>query len=65
MVNTKKIMLSILLLIVLMLCGTAVMKIFDLLLLKDENIWTVGCKVGFLAWMLLLVGILIFKKRKR
>lgn len=66
MVNSKKVMLAILLLIVLALCGTLVMKIFDLLLaLEYENIWMVGFKVGFLAWIFLIVGSVIYKLRKR
>lgn len=65
MANIKKVMLSISLLIVLTLCGTVVMKIFDLIIdLEFENIRVVGFKVGFLAWILLIVGIVIFKTRK-
>jgi len=56
-----------LLLIAMLLCGTAVMKIMDILLqLSYENIWSIGFKVGFLAWLVLLVNILyrIVKKSK-
>ncbi len=60
MENIKKISLAIILLIALTLCATAVMKLFDLLLgLEYENLWTIGFKVGFLAWMLLIAAKLI------
>ncbi len=48
----KIIVLEILLLIVMLLCGTATMKILDLLFkLGYENVWKVGFKVGFIAWI--------------
>ncbi|MBO6195467.1 MAG: hypothetical protein J6O56_03870 [Bacilli bacterium] len=48
----KKIALFLLLLIVMCLCGTLVLKFFDLILkLKYENIWLSGFKVGFVAWI--------------
>ncbi len=48
----KFIVLETLLLIVMLLCGTATMKILDLLFkLGYENIWEVGFKVGFIAWL--------------
>ncbi|MBR2400050.1 MAG: hypothetical protein IKA96_08870 [Alistipes sp.] len=40
------------------LCGTATIKIYDWILDLDfENIWTAGFKVGFIAWALLLIYI--------
>ncbi len=48
----KFIVLEILLLIVMLFCGTVTMKILDLLFkLGYENIWEVGFKVGFIAWL--------------
>ena len=48
----KKINLFLLLLIVMCLCGTLVLKFFDLILkLEYENIWLSGFKVGFVAWI--------------
>ncbi len=48
----KYIVLEILLLIVMLLCGVATMKILDLLFkLGYENVWEVGFKVGFIAWL--------------
>ncbi len=48
----KIIVLEILLLIVMMLCGTATMKILELLFkLGYENVWEVGFKIGFIAWL--------------
>ncbi len=48
----KIIVLKILLLIVMLLGGTATMKILDLLFkLGYENVWEVGFKVGFIAWL--------------
>ncbi len=48
----KIIVLEILLLIVVLLCGTATMKILDLLFkLGYENVWEVGFKVGFITWL--------------
>ena len=47
----KKIILWLVLLIAMVICGTLVLKIFDLLLkLGYENIWISGFKVGFFAW---------------
>ena len=44
----KKVVLEILLLIVMCLCGTAIMKLFDIILkLNYENIWTAGFKVEY------------------
>ena len=53
----KKIILWLLLLITMVICGTLVLKIFDLLLkLGYENIWTSGFKVGFVAWLGMLIN---------
>ncbi len=55
--NVKKIILYVVLLVVLCFCGTIIMKIFDLILkLNYESVWTVGFKVGFIAWLGTLVG---------
>lgn len=60
----KKLVLVILLLIVLTLCGTFVMKIMDFIFgLEYENIWRIGFKVGFLAWIILIVGYIVYKIR--
>lgn len=48
----RKVILYLLLLVVMWLCGTLVLKIFDLILkLNYENIWFSGFKVGFIAWI--------------
>lgn len=61
----KNIVLEILLLAVMCFFGTVVMKIFDMLFnLGYENIWIVGFKVGFIAWLGLLV-LRIVKKIKK
>lgn len=53
----KKIILWLLLLIVMVICGTFILKIFDLLLELDyENIWISGFKVGFTAWLGMLIN---------
>lgn len=58
----KYIVLRMLSLIAMMLCGTAVMKIFAVLLkLSYENIWSIGFKVGFIAWLVLSVVTIINK----
>ncbi len=62
----KWITLEVLLLIVLLLCATGTMKILDMVFtIGYENIWMIGCRVGFLAWIILLVGTLVHKLRKR
>ncbi len=62
----KFIVLEILLLIVMLLCGTATMKILDLLFkLGYENIWEVGFKVGFIAWLSYLVVTVIVKLKNK
>lgn len=53
----KNIVLYLLLLIVMSICGTAVLKVFDLILgVGYSNIWMSGFKVGFLAWIIVLVN---------
>lgn len=53
----KKIILWLLLLIAMVICGTLVLKIFDLLLkLEYENIWISGFKVGFIAWLGMIIN---------
>ena len=52
--------------IVMLICATATMKILDILFkISYENIWTVGFKVGFLAWIVLLVITLIVKVKSK
>lgn len=52
----KNIALYLLLLIAMVVCGTAVLKIYDLVLdLEFENIWMSGFKVGLIAWILMLI----------
>lgn len=64
MKTLKYILLEFLLLIVMLLCSTGVMKIFDIIFkLNYESIWNVGFKVGFIAWIALLV-ISIIKRIK-
>lgn len=54
----KNIILYLLLLIVMVICGTAVLKIYDLILnLEFDNIWRAGFNVGFIAWGLMLIYI--------
>ncbi len=62
----KIIFLEILLLIVMLLCGTATIKTLDLLFkLGYENVWKVGFKVGFIAWLSysLVIGIVKLKNK--
>ena len=62
----KYIVLGMLSLIAMMLCGTAVMKILDMLLqLGYENIWSIGFRVGFIAWIVLSVMAVINKMKKK
>ena len=57
--------LKILLLIIMILCGTVTMKISDLLFkLGYENIWEVGFKVGVIGWISSLAVPLIIEKNK-
>ncbi len=61
----KIMILKILLLIIMILCGTATMKILDLLFkLGYENIWEVGFKVGVIGWISSLAVPLIIEKNK-
>ena len=60
----KYMVLGTLSLIAMILCGTAVMKILDILLQLDyENVWAIGFKVGFVAWVGLAI-IAVIKKMK-
>lgn len=53
----KIIVLWLLLLIVMAIFGTLVLKIFDLLLnLEYVNVWSSGFKVGFTAWIGMLIN---------
>lgn len=53
----KNIILSLLFLIMMTLGGTIILKIFDLILkLGYENIWISGFKVGFIAWIGMLIN---------
>lgn len=64
----KFIFLNILLLSVMLLLATATMKIFDLLFkFGYENIWKIGFKVGFIAWLFfgVITGIAIFKRKNK
>ena len=61
----KKIVLYALFLIAMVVCATAVIKIYDLILDLDfENIWEVGFKVGFVAWIAMLAYIHLRRNRK-
>lgn len=52
-------------LIAMLLCGTAVMKILDLIFILDyENIWSIGFKVGFFSWLVLIVLSVIKRCKK-
>lgn len=59
----KTLILQILLLLVMCLFGTIVIKIFDMVLnLSIESIGETGFKVGFIAWIILLITTLYNKK---
>ncbi len=61
----RSIVLEFLLLVAMLLCGTATMKILDILFkLNYENIGVAGFKVGFIAWLVLLVITIIVKIKK-
>lgn len=61
----KSIVLEFFLLVIMFLCGTATIKILDLLFkLNYENIWEIGFKVGFIAWLVVLVITIIVKVKK-
>lgn len=52
----KMILLYLLFLIAMVVCSTAVMKIFDMFFsLGFEDTWDIGFKVGFLSWLILSV----------
>lgn len=63
----RYIVLEALLLVAMLLCSTAVMKILDVILkLNYENVWDIGFKVGFFAWLILLIdGIRRLSKKKQ
>jgi len=61
----KKIVLYALFLIAMVVCATAVIKIYDLILDLDfENIWKVGFEIGFVAWIAMLAYILVRRKKR-
>lgn len=61
----KYIFLEILLLISMLFISTFIMNLFDLIFnLQYENIWNIGFKVGFIAWLGLLVFKIVVKKMK-
>lgn len=61
----KTIILYILLLVAMVLCSATVMKVLDFIFdIGYENIWNIGYKVGFVAWLLLSGAIIIGKKKK-
>lgn len=61
----KYIILEILFLIAMLLCGTVVMKVLDVLFqLNYENTWLIGYKVGFIAWLGLSIMSVINKRKK-
>lgn len=62
----RYVILEAILLVAMLLCGTAVMKILDIILkLNYENVWNIGFKVGFIAWMILLVDWIRRLSRKK
>lgn len=61
-VISRRIILGLMLLVALSICGTIVLKIFDLILhIGFENIIYEGFKVGFFAMLVLLIG--AFRKK--
>ena len=59
----KNLILQMLLLLVTCLFGTIVIKIFDMVLnLSHDSIDETGFKVGFIAWIILLITTLYNKK---
>ena len=61
----KYIFLEILLLISMLFISTFIMNLFDLIFnLQYENIWNIGFKVGFIAWLGLLIFRIVVKKMK-
>lgn len=62
----KYIFLEILLLISMLFISTFIMNLFDLIFnLQYEDIWNIGFKVGFIAWLGLLVFKIVVKKMKK
>lgn len=62
----KYIFLEILLLICMLFISTFIMNLFDLIFnLQYEDIWNIGFKVGFVAWLGLLVFKIVVKKKKK
>ena len=62
----KTIILYILFLLAMVLCGTAVMKVLDIVFQLDyENVWSIGYKVGFVSWLILSVKSIVSKTKKR
>ena len=62
----RNITLYLLFLIAMVVCATAVMKIYDMILDLDiANIWTTGFKVGFTAWGAMLLYMLYYRHKKQ
>ena len=62
----KTIILYMLFLVAMILCGTAVIKILDMVFqLNYEDVWSIGYKVGFLSWLCLSVMSFISKAKKK
>lgn len=62
---SRRIILGLMLLVALSICGTIVLKIFDLILhIGFENIIYEGFKVGLFAMAVLLIGTLTKNKAK-
>ena len=60
---SKRIILGLMLLVTLSICGTIVLKIFDVILhIGFDNIFFEGFKVGLFATVVLLIG--AFRKNK-
>ena len=58
----KHIILEIVFLIAILLCTTVAMKILDVLFkFNYENIWTISFEIGFFAWLILSIIIVIVK----
>lgn len=61
----KIILLNVLLLIAMCICGTFVMWVLDVILsLEYPSVFVIGTKVGFVAWLILLVG-QVYRKCKK
>ncbi|MBE5883051.1 MAG: hypothetical protein E7291_01305 [Lachnospiraceae bacterium] len=62
----KIVILYVLFLFAMVLCGTVVMKVFDVIFqLGYENIWAVGYKAGFVSWLCLSIVSFVNKTRKK